>query len=242
MAKRRAPRVVWLPPDRFNGIGQSPGVGATSGQQNGVKRFLTSVPGGAGSSHTDVLPVVQDNQIDISLLTGGTLADYEQSAYRLRRIVGKIFVGLDQVAQTGQSTEVAVTAGLIVLRTHQVAGAIVPLNATTEEYSTQMLQNWSDPWIWRRTWYLGNILQEQALGGFAFWNETNGTAGSALDGPHVDAKTARIVGPEERLFLVFTATSVNGDPQVSAVLRYVWDLRVLASMRSSQGNRRNASR
>lgn len=243
MAKRRAPRVVWLPPDRFNGIGSTPGSGATVGTQTGVKRVLTTIPGGAGSAHTEVIPVVQDNQIDTALLVGGTLADYEGSAYRLRRIVGKIFVGLHQDESAGQSTEVVVTAGLIILRTHQVAGVVVPLNATVEEYSTQMLQNWADPWIWRRTWVLGNIPMETAAGGFPFYSETNTSgSGSAVDGPHVDAKTARIVGPEERLFLVVTGQSVNGDPQANMQLDIIFELRVLASMRSSSGNRRNASR
>lgn len=238
---RRRPKVVWLPPDRFNGVGQTPGSGATSGLQNGIKRALTTIPGGAGSSHTVLFPVVQDNQIDISMLTSGTLSDYEQSAYRLRRIVGKIHVGITQGAFEGLTTEVIVTAGLIVLRVHQVAAESVPLNATTEEYSTQMLQNWADPWIWRRTWVLGNIPQE-AANAFPFYPETNATAGSALDGPHVDAKTARIIGPEERLFLVITGTSVNGDPQITSQMNIIWDLRALASMRSSSGNRRNASR
>lgn len=240
--RRRRPRVVWLPPDRFNSIGSTPGVAATSGLQNGVKRLLTTVPSGAGSSHSEVVALVQDNQVDTNLLAFGTLSDYEQSAYRLRRVVGKIFAGVAQGAQEGASTEIVCTAGIIVLRVHQVAGVLVPLNATTEEYSTQMLSNWADPWVWRRTWLLGNIPQETAAG-TTFWSENNTNGyGSALDGPHVDAKTARVVGAEERLFLVLTMTSVNGDPQVSTQVDWVWDLRVLASMRSSQGNRRNASR
>ena len=242
MAKRRAPRVVWLPPDRFNVLGSTPSSGATVGTQSGIKEAFLSTPGGVGSGHTILLPVVQDNQQDTNLLVTGSLADYEQSSYRIRRIVGKIFCGLHQIAQEGQSAEVIVTAGLIVLRVHTVAGVVVPINAVTEEYSTQMLQNWADPWIWRRSWILGNIPQEQALGGFPFYPETNTTAGSALDGPHVDAKTARIVGPEERLFLVVSGISTGGDPQVNSQTDIRWDLRVLASMRSNQGNRRNASR
>lgn len=241
--RRKRPRVVWLPPDKFNCIGTNPGVSATTGLQNGIKRFLTTTPSGAGSAHTDVVGVVQDETTDIALFAGGSLADYEQSAYRLRRVVGKIFCGVHQDATAGATTEVVATAGLIVLRTHQVAGVVVPLNATTEEYSTQMLANWGDPWIWRRTWILGNQLQELAVGNnFPLYADTNQATGSALDGPHVDAKTARIVGPEERLFLVLTQAAVNGDSQVSVQVDWMWDLRVLASMRSSQGNRRNASR
>lgn len=242
MAKRRAPKVVWLPPDRFNCLGTGPGVGATSGLQNGIKHAVIPIPSGTGSAHTEVFPVVQDAQTDATLLSGGSLADYEQSAYRLRRVVGKIFIGGQQEAVADLQTETIVTAGLIVLRTHQVGGVIVPLNTTTEEYSTQMLQNWGDPWIWRRTWVIGNIPQAVSVGARELYPETNITVAGNLDGPHVDAKTARIIGPEERLYLVITGAAVNGDPQVFRTMRYTWDLRVLASMRSSQGNRRNASR
>lgn len=242
MAKRRAPRVVWLPPDRFNGIGSTPGSGATVGTQTGVKRLITTVPAGAGSAHTEVIPMVQDSTTETNRIVQGSLADYEQSAYRLRRIVGKFFCAVHPNDSNGASTEVVVTAGIIVLRVHDVAGATVPINATVEEYSTQMLQNWADPWIWRRTWVLGNSAGELAAG-FPFYSETNTSgSGSAVDGPHIDAKTARIVGPEERLFLVVTGQSVNGDPQINMQLDYIFEMRCLASMRSSQGNRRNASR
>lgn len=64
-----------------------------------------------------------------------------------------------------------------------------------------------------------------------------------MEGPHVDAKTARIVGPDQRLFLVVTNT-IQGGSAAGGVssCEVITDLRVLASMRSSQGNRRNASR
>lgn len=240
---RKRPKVVWLPPDRFNRLGISVGNGATSGLQSAIGRAILNVPGGTGSAHTEVFPLVQDNQIDVSMLTSGTLSDYEQSSYRLRRIVGKIFVDCVQDAVPEFPTEFLVTAGIIVLRTRQDTGQQVPVNAVTEEYSTTMLQNIADPWIWRRSWMLGNIPREAAATA-PLWaeNNTNG-APSVLDGPHVDAKTARLIGPEERLFLVITSNPFGGDPQVVSVAhRVTWDLRVLATMRSSSGNRRNASR
>jgi len=242
--RRKRPKVVWLPNDKFNRLGTSAGTAATSGLQSGIGAAVINVPPGIGSSHTEIFPLVQDNQIDSLMLISGTLADYAQSAYRLRRIVGKIFIDAAQEVAEGFPTSWLVTAGIIVLRTHQVAGLQVPLNAVTEEYSTTMLQNWSDPWIWRRTWHLGNIPRAIAQGRAA-WAENNANgSGSALDGPHVDAKTARVIGPEERLFLVITSSSMDGDVQIGDVVahRVQWDLRVLASMRSSQGNRRNASR
>lgn len=237
--RRKSPRVVWLPPDRFNCLGATGG--ATSLLQNGIKRIVFGVPGGTGSSHTEVIPIVADAQVDLAILTGDSLADITNSAYRLRRIVGKVFCGMQQT-ENSTTTQVIVTAGLIVLRARQDGtGQIVPLNPTTEEYSTQMLQNWSDPWIWRRSWVFSNLPRTFASGTESY-AETNQGYGSVLDGPHVDAKTARIVGPEERLFFVITGSSDGGDPQETLTVRCYLDLRVLASMRTSQGNRRNASR
>lgn len=239
--RRRAPRVVWLPPDRFNRLGVSGG--ATTGLQNGLAVFNVDVPGGPGGSATGLIPLVQDFQPDITLLTTGTLADYAQSAYRLRRVVGKIFVTCTQLESQGLPPQVQVTAGLIVLRINPDDPTGQPLVVNQNVYSTQMLQNWTDPWIWRRTWIIGNLPQAGATPGSPFFPESNANyGGGVMDGPHVDAKTARIVGPEERLFLVVTGTVFSGDEQLVTSVRVVADLRVLASMRTSQGNRRNASR
>lgn len=243
MARRRSPRVVWLPPDRFNRLGVAGG--ATTGLQNGISRFFVDTPPGAdGTSATAVVPVVQDNQVDISLLTQGTLSDYAQSSYRLRRIVGKIFVANNsQITGIGQPNLQIVTAGFIVLQVQQRAGVIVPTNATLPEYSTQMLQNWSDPWIWRRTWVLGNNLKLNGTTLSLRATDNVSGQGSVMEGPHVDAKTARIVGPDQRLFLVVTNTIQGGSAGGGlSTCEVITDLRVLASMRSSQGNRRNASR
>lgn len=245
MARRRSPRVVWLPPDRFNRLGVAGG--ATTGLQNGISRFFVDVLAGTdGTSATAVVPVVQDSQVDISQLTGGSLADYAQSAYRLRRIVGKIFVAHNsQSNAVGAPALQIITAGFIVLKVQQRAGVVVPSNATLPEYSTQMLQNWSDPWIWRRTWVLGNNLKLLAAGSALSARATDNVSGpgSIADGAHVDAKTARIVGADERLFLVVTNTIQGGATGGGlSSCEVITDLRVLASMRSSQGNRRNASR
>lgn len=239
--RRRRPRVVWLPPDRFNRWNVPAGTGAVSGTDNGIGEFFLDVVGGVGgASATAVVPVVQDAQSEVTNIVSGSLADVEQSAYRLRRVVGKIFVSASQIAEVGLAPEIVVTAGLIVLRSREAAGQIVPL-ADLGNYDTQALHNWADPWIWRRTWILGNIPQETAQA-VTFWPESNAEYGSAVDGPHVDVKTARIVGPEERLYLVVTGTVNQGNEQLSNRVRCIFDLRVLASMRSSQGNRRNASR
>lgn len=75
--------------------------------------------------------------------------------------------------------------------------------------------------------------------------ENNGLGALAgMDGPHVDVKCARIIGPEERLFLNVQSTilAASTDPQITTITRVFADLRVLVTVKSSVGNRRNASR
>jgi len=229
--------------DRFNRTGATEGVGATSANAPASGHLQVIIPGGPGNAHTEVQPIVADTPLNPAL-AGATnsLADLEQSAYRLRRIVGKIFIGAQQAEGVGGSTaNMLVTAGLIVLRVDSTGA---PLNTITEDYSVNNLANIADPWIWRRSWVLTNIPQAVLSPGTPIAYEYNTAAGSVADGPHVDAKTARIVGPEERLFLAVTGMSIDGNPndQLNNRVFVDYDLRVLASMRSSQGNRRNASR
>lgn len=252
MARRikRRPRVVWLPPAPFFRLG-FPGGGTPA--SNVFSKGIGSsgnaplgFPGTLFGSTTAVFPVVSDSgttTIDVQ----GSLSDFANSAYRLRRVVGKIFVGVDQTVNDADAAiQGLVTAGLIVLRTRTGLDNNEPLDAPFD-YDTQAIANWSDPWIWRRTWMLGNNsanLEHPNLH-VPFYPEVNTTGyGSALDGPHVDAKTARIVGPEERLFLVVSCVTTESQAQVETLtpVRVYWDLRCVASMRTSMGNRGNSNR
>lgn len=247
MARRfaRRPRVVWLPVDRSNRLGVSGD--ASVGTQTALFGASTAVPTGLGESHTEVFAVVADNPTDIAL-TGGinTLSDVEQSSYRLRRIVGKLWCGLAQQAGDEFVNDLVATAGFIILRVGPNGQPLATLNAAGafESYNAQAIDQVMDPWIWRRSWRLGNIPQASVAPGAVIYPESNATLGSAPDGPHIDQKTARIVGAEERLFLVLSLTVSDGplQTQVQQAVRWVGDFRVLASMRSNVGNRRNASR
>ena len=233
---RRSPRVVWLPQDPFFSVDAATTAGST------LMLAGDFVAGGnAGNSATTVAPVVRDVSPN-PLTAANTLADINESGYRLRRIVGKFWCFTDQIPQDSPPA-VVVTAGFIILRTDPAAGT--PQNPVTAAYATNDILNTESPWIWRRSYFLRNRLTTNA----AVTNNVIGqdpafSAGGVSDGPHIDQKTARIVGPDERLFLVITATTVfPSDPQgPGAPMSYVWDVRVLASMRSNIGNRRNASR
>lgn len=197
-----------------------------------------NVPGGStGNAVTILAPVVRDISPN-PLTAANTLADINESGYRLRRIVGKFWPFLDQLAGD-QTPGVIVTAGFIILRTDPAGGtAQNPVNAA---YATNDIINTESPWIWRRSWCLINFASSNATPQFSA--QALAFGGGNADGPHIDQKTARIVGPDERLFLVVTATTIGpSDPQAGNPLTYVWDVRVLASMRSNVGNRGNASR
>jgi len=249
--RRRKARVVWLPVDLENRLGKAPVIADNANLDSSHIIHIFTMPPLGDPALTEEIPIVQDGQgsgLGLGLtLQDKSLADIEQSGYRLRRIVGKLFFGMAQDDQA-DPTDVAagvVTAGFIVRRVGPAGTSLAQQSsgATGELISTATLNNISDPWIWRRSWLLANTKAPGLSDGTTFPITTNIQYGSALDGPHVDQKTARIVGPEERLFLSVTCQGIDGNSQSNpAAIILVGDLRVLASMRSSVGNRRNANR
>lgn len=241
MARRiRRPRVVWLPNTNASSIDP------TTTNNSVYSRTIHTVVGIAGEHVNSTHGVVIDGEGLDPLAASTTLSDVVNSGYRLRRIVGKIWAGaLQEDADT--PTSVIATAAFMVLRVDPVAG--LPLGIA-ENYYPGSIEQSMDPWIWRRSWILGNGQSATALNDpfsqQSNFGVRNNQLGGVSDGPHVDAKTARIVGPEERLFLCLSTTVLgpptNPQSQDGISVTWVWDLRVLGSMRNNTGNRRNASR
>lgn len=248
MARRtRRRKVVWLPMEISGRLGI---VGNAVGTDTALGEILvTTVPGSVrGTQKTVVVPVVKDNpQGDAA--QNASLSDLEGSAYHLRRIVGKIFVEyLDPDQVDGLNTNFFyVTVGFIILRVEPTP-QFLPLSANQADYAVSAMDAARDPWIWRRTWVVGGQIAGIATASSPFTqmpqNNILTYAGGVLDGPHIDAKTARIVSDEERLCLVATTTAGDGDPTgtIPQSVLITTDLRVLASMKPQSGNRRNASR
>lgn len=239
MARRRSPKVVWLPQDNLSSVGPVPDAGTAVYQT-----FAVDVIGGVGSFAVGEIPLVIDGPQDPLLITT-SLSDIANSGYRLRRIVGKIWVRVAQAANDGPAT-VVVTAAIIVRRVNEAGASLAFLTGNASTLSPGEIQNTEDPWVWRRSWYLCNTLSQAAAAGALTGLPTDNVglrAGSALDGPHIDQKTARIIGPEERLFLTVSSTVINeGGDQVALSSVILTDLRVLGTLRTTSGNRRNASR
>lgn len=238
---RRRPTVVWLPltsEDRLTSASPVTGVDCAFGQ------YTVTVSGGAtpGSQRTGIFPVVNDQPQNVAGLTT-SLADSEGSAYRLRRIVGKIFVEYDQQVSTPRAQTVILTAGFMIVEVEPSLN-FLPKSAQQEDYNVANIDGNRDPWIWRRSWVVG----ANEVGGSQFsvppQNNFSFGSGGVMDGPHVDAKTARSVKDNQRLALVMTSTMIS--PAASgtdvAVIVVTTDLRVLGSLRKQSGNRNNASR
>lgn len=236
--RRRKPAVAWLPL-----IGQ--------GDQSGFS-YIASTIGVAtgGALSTTIHSLVTDVPAEAAqTVQVQSLADYQESGYRLRRIVGKLYCSYEQSVGTEGVTiypeACLVGAGLIILRVDPTNGA--PLMAATPSYYSPLaLNNTRDPWIWRRTWLLSNDFADEGVVRSAMeeFPRTNAEYGSAYDGPHIDQKTARRVSTEERLFLIVsTSAPQNGlVDNTAGLLRYVYEARYLSSPLRVMGNRRNASR
>jgi len=251
--RKSKPRVVWLPQTNANSIG--------AGNQVYQLAVISGLAGPTGTTSTAEIPLVLDSQQSIVASTDPSLADIENSGYRLRRIVGKVWCQLAQ-STPGQDASapnsVIVSAGIMVRRTDDTTGASFA-SANDANINVGFIENTGDPWVWRRSWTLGDrytrdteLILTASLSNFFVENQFFPScnwgkeyAGGIAEGPHVDQKTARIIGPEERLFLDVSATipgETSNQPGTGATVAFWTDLRVLGSMRTSSGNRRNASR
>lgn len=235
--RRRKPTVAWLPHLQQD---------VDNGSVDALYDTVT-VDAGLHVLRTALYALVPDYPAESirSLGQVPSLADWEGSSYRLRRIVGKCFVGMANVQPTAPTVgpiAAEVGAGFIILRVEETTGA--PLVATASEYSPIHNPNVADPWIWRRTWVLQNDFSGIGAGVQDAWQfpRTNCEYGSVQDGPHIDQKTARRVSDEERLFFVLSTRNLSGTADIGGSVKLILDYRVLASPLRAVGNRRNASR
>lgn len=259
--RRRRPVVNWLP---------VPGVqvvDSENGFENRINGFTFALgvdPTGPGAATGGIITAFTSLTFDqpgeqrlqkLALGPSATfpsLRDFVQgSAYRLRRIVGKVNIGYTSQGdgQTTSPPSCVVGVGFIVLKVDPDDGN--PLdNTNPQEYSPLSAKNIDDPWIWRRTWLLGKNTLGSGDGSFTdeiFRNFAENTSdyGSIADGPHIDQKTARLIQSDERLFFVVSTKAVPLTTvyQTGGLVAGYLDYRLLGSIVSrASSNRRNASR
>lgn len=251
MRRNRKPRVVWLPPDPNNRVGTdlvNINPDSTSIGQTTITVANNYIP---GESSGKAIPLVADLGEAEQYVPGTgapgapTLSDMYNSGYRLRRICGHLFCGMVQNVGiqpgSGGTGNIMVTASFQVCRV-DTSGLAVDVQAQNPD----TMVNQDNPWIWRRSWLLTNFVYVDSQGGVAklYLGETTNIGSSIREGSFVDQKTARIVGPDERLFMNLVCTVLDGDggSGLDNNIIFNWNLRVLGSLKSNLGNRRNSSR
>ena len=174
---------------------------------------------------TTIMPVTTDAPTyDGDAVTDETImGDVIGNEYFLDRIVGKLFLTATQGETTVPGVHIwypiLVGAGFFVARADD-GNPSQPVGSTGTElelekaYSPLEAQNIREPWIWRRTWVLGKQGQMEYLGNggdlAGSFPVTNALYGSVLDGPHIDAKTKRRVGQDDRLWFALSTSYIPG--------------------------------
>jgi len=254
--RRRRPLVQWFPGFRAEQVGETP-QGTDPG---GVQGGLNLEP--SGEVIYDAFPLTWDASKDINDQGDPSVSIQEASLkdlvggneWRLRRIVGKFFVGAtsDEIDDPAAfQSLVDVSLGFIVVKTID-DGAPTTI---FDEVNPMSIEGYDDPWIWRRRWLLnpygpgafinsGGALDTRGSYGYINFPQTNAGYGSIQDGPHIDQKTARRIHRQERLFAIIAARQFSNFLGSGACrIDYLLDYRLLGSIiASSVGNRRNASR
>lgn len=250
--RRRRQNVAWFP-----NLQQEPDIPEGCSETNStdwpcwlVGDITVNPAADCPGSKTQVADLTWDFPVEDEVLLNQvpSLADWQGSAWRLRRCVGNLFVSVIDISGNptlaSAQQQVMVGAGLIVLRVDE-EGNPTELDSA---YSPLKTRNIRDPWIWRRTWILQPQVRETvAFGTGTFlqaYPQSNVHYGTAVGGPYMDAKTNRRIGLEERLFLCIDAQRANPSSIVQSVgqsVQWTFDYRLLGNI-MKETNRRNASR
>lgn len=223
MAGRRVRRRrgTWLP-----NLGTvQPGVTGRENADASRSVFLT-VRGDGGISQI-IIPITFDapvEQDDAAVTTGTPLGFFLNNDYFLERIVGNIFVAMRQRdnTQAGEITPGGVYCGAAlfaarsedeVIDEDSPIGSSVSTQAELSSYCPLNDINIREPWIWRRTWLLGNGqsntfgVQDNEFTSSLPANNVFAYSGGSMNGPFIDAHTKRLIKSDNRLWWVLAARS-----------------------------------
>lgn len=236
--RKRKQRGTWFPV-----LGNNAG---PEGEDLPVAGIYASIPvPHAGNISTVVSQLTYDtpkeevaNQAD-----GTSLADVIGSAWSLRRIVGKLWCERT-TEQLNAMPLIKVGVGFFVARAagnddSTTSNLPVGYGSVSDPYDQVRGNNYSplsmttqrEPWIWRRVWVLGGGVSEGIP-------NINWTAQSALDGPHIDAKTRRIIASDNRLWVAFSAVLIppqrNESSPLAEYVDFHLDYRLFGFLRRSR--------
>lgn len=263
MRRKRRQKLTWFPTIGTANV-------AEGAQGNSPAREFSIVVPAAGTTNTLISPVTFDVPGEDNLLdpeAAGQLEAALGQEYLIKRIVGKLFLSRTSGAGTIDELNVAEIPSLLVGAGFFVARAGDSDTADTADQPigtsslAQVNNNYSPlnegtiraPWMWRRTWILGNraiINQMQVIASLngggnnlqpgengAQFPDTNALYGSVLDGPHFDIKSARRVRQDERLWFVVSVQNLpignaTGSGNTS-IVHGLLDFRILGALRKA---------
>jgi len=230
---------------------------------------------------TGVVPVTFDRpqEGDELSTTADSLAEILGNEYTLKRIVGKCFVTRSTNADRNGTVSpytyeqafpaLLVGCGFFVARAQDEqdpGGQDLPIGTTGnsavneekiwENYSPLALSTIREPWIWRRSWILGNgaainavnqsvvqtVSNDNPVIAGEIWDfpANNTQYGSIMDGPHLDSRVKRRVGQDDRLWfavgivpLQTIVTPVTG-AIINTYVHVVLDYRLFGSLRKAK--------
>lgn len=219
--KRRRAKYTWLPvlgeavADTVNGTQINDSIGGD------ITQFAGTIPGTDGEVVSLIIrPLVFDaprESSGVGIDATTPMGEFLQNEYFIKRIVGKLFLGIAPLAELSATLAPAaakITSGLFIARADDNdVGAGDPIGAATVpsrllNYNPENAATAREPWIWRRSWILSSPAfnvdgtadtKKHGVTGI-IGPSSNAAYGSVLDGPHIDAKTARRVRQDERLF------------------------------------------
>lgn len=241
-----------------------------------VGQFPVTPIGDTGVFINPLIPDVPMEGDEIDPSAPGQLVQSLGQEYYIERIVGKCMVGVAAPADDPPTTifpkQVLIGCGIFVARANDAdvgGGANTPIGSATlperqENYSPLGVDAIREPWMWRRVWILHTGRPEAntnvALGpfgpsyhlfaattvGLGGAPKTNLQYGSVADGPHVDVKSVRRVGNDERLWFALAVraldiefggvppNAINGGDGGGGV-GLVFDYRVLGRLTRARG-------
>lgn len=205
-------------------------------------------------SNITVFPIIPDAPNDTPATGADHLDDFIASEYFIKRIVGRFQFCMDAISdQTNPAaTACVVAAGFFIARADESTPTF-PIGCSTPgdakaNYGPLNLANTREPWIWRRTWVCSPPIINNSTGALT-WNTNVGGAtgnsfppnnchGSVAEGSIIDARTARRVGNDERLY--FAVQTMVGEAigvvtnQTQVFPQGYLDVRILGALRRAR--------
>lgn len=235
--RRRRAKYLWFPIlGTINDNADPPELGELS-------PFFISHAVGAPSlelNNVDIIPLTLDNPVNEQLAAAGETLGTAIGGrdWFCRRIVGQCFVSLATVVGQVQSS-VLVTCGIFVARADPSGINPIGNNIAVEReqtYNPLSVRTISEPWLWRRSWHLGNVNSTVVdVNPARNFPAANSGYGDVRSGPHVDAKTARRISEDDRLWFAVSSIGTGGNANTGTNVQVVADFRILGQLRRSKG-------